>query len=407
MTYLEIKNMNRSLLLLFAISSFVAPMPARAADEPAARNVGPWKMAELKTAPKYELGAKSGLVQEVYYDNVPLQGKPTRVFALLGRPEGDGPFPAMLCVHGGGGKAFREWAELWAKRGYVALAMDTAGNGPDGKHLADGGPDQTDQGKFGEFTDATVGDMWTYHAVAAVVRGHSLLASLPEVDREKIGVTGISWGGYLTCIVAGIDDRLKCAIPVYGCGYLDVDSAWLARFEKMSPELKKRWLANFDPSKYLAGASCPMLFVNGTNDFAYPLVSYKKSYELVKSPVSLCIRVRMPHGHPPGWTPEEIGLFADSFFKQGKPLPKIGAMEVIEGTASAKYNSVVPIKDAQLHYATASGPWQKRSWATIAATYERGVVKGKIPHARPLVFYLTVTDERGALVSTPHVVLEN
>jgi len=29
-------------------------------------------------------------------------------------------------------------------------------------------------------------------------------------------VTGISWGGYLTCIVAGIDDRLKAAVPVYG-----------------------------------------------------------------------------------------------------------------------------------------------------------------------------------------------
>ena len=55
-----------------------------------------------------------------------------RVFAYLGRPAtGKGPFPAMVLVHGGGGKAFREWAEHWAKRGYVALAMDTARQWPE------------------------------------------------------------------------------------------------------------------------------------------------------------------------------------------------------------------------------------------------------------------------------------
>ena len=55
-------------------------------------------------------------------------------------------------------------------------------------------------------------DMWSYHAVAAVVRGHSLLRSLPNVDAERIGVTGISWGGYLTCIVAGVADRFRHAV---------------------------------------------------------------------------------------------------------------------------------------------------------------------------------------------------
>jgi len=394
---------------LLALAGLPPARPVVSAAEPetaAKRNFGPWNMAELKVPPKFELGAKTGLVQEVYYENLPYQGKPTRVFAYLARPEGTGPFPAMLCVHGGGGKAFREWADLWAKRGYVALAMDTAGNGPDGKHLADGGPDQSDVGKFGDFTDATVGDMWTYHAVAAVVRGHSLLAELPEVDREKIGITGISWGGYLTCIVTGIDDRLKVSIPVYACGYLDEDSAWLARFGKMTPELKKRWIANFDPSRYLAGATCPMLFVNGTNDFAYPLGSYKKSYELPAGPVALCIRVKMPHGHPQGWAPIEIGLFADSYFKQGKPLAKIGPMKVDEGIATSTYNSPAKIVSAQLHYAVAKGTWQSRNWTTVDGTFERGALHAKLPQARPIVAYLTVTDERGALVSTPHMVIE-
>jgi len=90
---------------------------------------GPWDLKALKVAPKATWGAKSNLVQEVYYEGEPFHGKPTRVFAYVGRPEGKGPFPGVVLVHGGGGKAFSAWADHWAKRGYVAIAMDTAGAG--------------------------------------------------------------------------------------------------------------------------------------------------------------------------------------------------------------------------------------------------------------------------------------
>ncbi len=377
---------------------------ASAAEPTEKRNTGPWDVESLKKTPEATWGEKSELVQEVWYESEPWKGKPTRVFAYYGRPKsGDGPFPAMLLVHGGGGKAFREWAELWAKRGYVALAMDTAGHGPDGQRLPDGGPDQDDNGKFGDFTDSDANQMWTYHAVAAVLRGHSLLASRPEVDRQRIGVTGISWGGYLTCIVAGVDDRIKVAVPVYGCGFLNDNSAWLARFAKMSPEQRDRWLKYFDPSQYLPGVRCPILFVNGTNDFAYPLDSYQKSYRLIPGPVDLCIRVRMPHGHPPGWAPQEIGWYVDSVLISGEPLARIGQMQTTGNVASAKYTSKQPIVDGQLHYASAKEPsWQKRGWITIAAKFGDGKVQAELPKDRPLVYYLTITDNRGALVSTPH-----
>jgi hypothetical protein len=61
----------------------------------------------------------------------------------------------------------------------------------------------------------------------------------------------------------------------------------------------------------------PMLFVNGTNDFAYPLDSYQRSYRLVKNR-NLCIMVNMPHGHPQGWAPKEIGLFVDHHLRAEK-----------------------------------------------------------------------------------------
>src|SRR5437763_1717647 len=125
-------------------------------------------------------------------------------------------------------------------------------------------------------------DMWTYHAVAAVIRAHSLLRSLPEVDPHRIGITGISWGGYLTCIVAGLDHRLQMAVPVYGCGFLGEDSVWkTGSLARMSSEARQLWLREFDPSQYLNSVNCPILFLDGSNDFAYPLDSVRASYRLV------------------------------------------------------------------------------------------------------------------------------
>ena len=379
---------------------------ATRADESAGRFTGPWDLPALQQVPEATWGEKSGLVEEVFYEGEPLDGKPTRVFAYYGRPEkGDGPFPGMVLVHGGGGTAFAEWATLWAERGYAALAMDLAGRGPGRERLEDGGPDQGDDEKFAPFTDAEVGRMWTYHAVAAVVRGHSLLASRPEVDAERIGITGISWGGYLTCIVTGVDDRLKVSVPVYGCGFLDQNSAWLGRFEKMDPERHDRWVRYFDPSRYLPGVSCPILFTNGTNDFAYPLDSYQKCYRLVPGRVDLRIEVRMPHSHPAGWAPQEIGLYVDSVLNGGDPLPKLSPMETADGKVAATFTSKVPVASGQLHYTTDSGPWQERNWQSVDARLGDGAVEADLPAERPLVYYLSVTDRRDAMVSTEHAEL--
>jgi gluconolactonase len=100
-------------------------------NQPAQRT-GPWNLAALKQAPKVTVAGESRPVTSLYYENEPYLGKPTRVFAYLAKPEKvESKLPAMVLVHGGGGTAFQEWAELWAKRGYVALAMDLAGQGPE------------------------------------------------------------------------------------------------------------------------------------------------------------------------------------------------------------------------------------------------------------------------------------
>jgi dienelactone hydrolase len=361
---------------------------------------GPWNMAELEKAPATKWGARSGLVQEVYYQGEPYHGKPTSIFAYLGRPTGKGPYPAVLLVHGGGGKAFRDWAEYWARRGYVALAMDTAGCGPHGP-MADGGPDQSDETKFRDFTDGEVSDMWTYQAVAAVIRGHSLLAALPDVDPSRIGIIGLSWGGYLTCIVAGLDHRLKVAVPVYGCGFLGEDSYWKTRaLAKMNPEARARWLRDFDPSQYLGGVTCPILFMSGNKDFAYPLDSYRASYRLVPPQLRrVTVIPNLPHTRYVRTFPE-IDQFVDSVLRNGTPLPQIRTTAIQGDLVTAV--CTFPLIQASLLYTANRGPWHDRQWKEIPLQVTSNTVSVHLPNERPVTWYLLVTDAHGLRVSTDY-----
>lgn len=368
------------------------------------RNTGPWDLARLDQAPAYTHGSRTGLVEEVYFDGEPLNGKPTRVFAYLGRPANNpvGKSPAMVLVHGGGGKAFSAWAQHWAERGYVAIAMDLAGNGPTGR-LPDGGPDQADATKFRNFPEAEAREMWTYHAVAAVIRAHSLVRSLPEVDRNRTGLTGISWGGYLTCLVAGLDHRFKVAVPVYGCGFLGHNSVWKdGSLAAMAPDARERWIRLFDPGQYLVGVSCPILFLNGTTDFAYPLDSYQKSYRLVREPFrNLSIVTNLPHGHI--WTFGEVDAFVDHALRGGPSLGRLSAVRLQGDVLSARLDAGEKAKQAILCYTTDAGPWQKRRWSAQPAEIRGREVRSSLPVGRPLVAYLAVIDERGLRTSSDFI----
>ena len=373
-----------------------------------ASQIGPWNLTELQQVPPASFGPRQDLLQPVYYQSNPRNNKPTRVFAWYARPAGEERVPGMVLVHGGGGKAFADWAAHWARRGYAALAMDLAGHGPEGP-LPDGGPDQSDETKFGAFDDQAVANMWTTHAIAAVIRGHSLLAAQPGVDANRIGITGISWGGYLTCIAAGVDDRLKVAVPVYGCGFLHENSVWREpRFDRMPPAQRERWVKWFDPSQYLPQVRCPILFLNGTNDFAYPLDSYRRSYDLVPKQRTLSIIPRLPHGHI--WTFREVDFFVDSVLKEGEPLPVLGDLQTAGRAVSTTVN-IAParLKEAALHYTTDAGAWQNREWKSLPATIEqageRTIIRAMLPEGTQLVYYLAVKDSRDATVSTRHAEL--
>lgn len=395
--------MSRTSLWALALSVFASSHAS--ADEANRMKVpaSAWETPRFEDAP----GIEAEGVRGVFLDGPAWKGKPTRVFAWIGLPklEPGEKAPGIVLVHGGGGTAFDAWVRLWTSRGYAAIAMDTCGCVPKGtygnwrRHEAGGPPGW---GGF-DHSDEPIEDQWPYHAATGVILAHSLLRSLPEVDADRIGLTGISWGGYLTCLVSGLDDRFRFAAPVYGCGFLGEDSVWVPELTKLGAK-GERWLDLWDPSHYLAGGRMPKLWVTGTNDFAYPMDSLQKSYRRAGGVSTLCIRPRMPHGHNgPGENPGEILAFADAIVRDGKPLAAIMARGRDGDRAWAEYADEAAIASAELLYTEDGGPWVDRRWESIPARLDLATRKATAtlpPGAK--VYFLNLIDERGRVVSTEH-----
>ena len=119
--------------------------------------------------------------------------------------------PAMLCLHqttkigkdepvGLGGKPNLSYAKELAELGYVALAPD----------YPNFGERKLDVYELG-YASASMKGIWDH------LRAVDLLASLDEVDPEKIGVIGHSLGGHNAIFVALFDPRLKAVVS--SCGF--------------------------------------------------------------------------------------------------------------------------------------------------------------------------------------------
>jgi dienelactone hydrolase len=391
-----------------------------------AEQVGPWDLTALKnTVPAMSWLRQNQPIHSLTYRGEVFQGHPTDVFAFyaspatLGEAKPGAKFPGVVLIHGGGGTAFAEWVHLWAKRGYAAIAMDLSGSRPPDPEfdanglpkgnahnpksrtrLPNGGPNHGHPEKFDSIGDDTSDD-WPFHAAASVIRAHSLLRSFPEVDPEHTAVTGISWGGYTTCLVASLDDRFKAAVPVYGCGFLhEGESVQKPSIDKLG-DRKSQWVKEYDPSSLLPRCRVPIFFVNGTNDVHYVLDSYMKTYGVVPGKKQMRIEVKMAHGHQPGWAPKEIGLFIDSQCRAGTPLPVPGKPVIKSDSVEVSCPSVTALKSAQLHYTTDTGPRSKRNWTSVPATIVGHTLTAPKPPADANTWFLTVTDERNAVVSTP------
>lgn len=404
----------------------------------------PWDLAKFDAAPAHRWLSQDGPIHSLLYAGETYQDKPTEVFAyyaspatLAQSPPPAGGFPAVVLIHGGGGTAFADWVHLWAMRGYAAIAMDLSGSRPpepvwiekDGQktlqhaskadtrtRLPNGGPFHGHPEKFDCVLTPDISDDWPYHAVASVIRAHSLIRSFPGVNPDRTAVTGISWGGYTTCIVASVDHRFKAAVPVYGCGFLhEGESVQKPAIDKLGDH-RAEWVRRYDPSNHLPNCRIPILFVNGTNDVHYVLDSYQKSFDRIPhNKKQMRVTVKMPHGHPPGWAPAEIGRFIDSHCNAGKPLPIPGKPLLKDGQITLTCQSASRLQKAELHYTTDTGLRSARNWTTVneqiamttilsSSTSSDSTLTFTItapaPPKEANTWFITLTDESGATVST-------
>ena len=112
----------------------------------------------------------------------------------------------------------------------------------------------------------------------------------------------------------------------------------------------------------------------------------------------------MPHSHPDGWAPEEIGVFADSMLKKGTPPAKITGFRTEGSRLVVKFESARPIMRADVCYTRATGYWSDRKYNLLPADIdaESRRVIAEIP-PNTTVCFLNLFDDRDCVTSTEHI----
>ena len=237
-------------------------------------------------------------------------------------------------------------------RGCIPLGKD-----PDWVHDEQGGP--PGWGGWNQI-DWPGEDQWTYQAVADIILADSLLRSLPQVDPERIGVTGISWGGYLTCIAAGVDRRFKLAVPVYGCGFTD-QHAFAGSVKGLGPERARRWMACETlrliwgmRTCHFSGWMAATILPTRSTPCSYPIACPR---ERARSAFACACRT----GTNPARRLKRLAVFADSILKNGTPLAKITGQGRDGTNVWASYAAKDRVARAELNYTKDTGRWQDRN----------------------------------------------
>jgi len=120
----------------------------------------------------------------------------TELAGRLHLPDGDGPYPAIVLVHGSGETPGSRWlydGDFFVAHGIAVLAFDKRGTG------ASGGDSTFDFDRLARDVAAAVD----------VVRTH------PAIDGERIGIAGYSQGGWVAPLAASMTS-VRFVIAAYG-----------------------------------------------------------------------------------------------------------------------------------------------------------------------------------------------
>lgn len=197
-----------------------------------------------------------------------------------------GPAPTILYVCGharvkdndvslGNKTGYQHHGAWFARNGYVCLAIDTIQLGEiEGEHHGTRRLNQWWWNARG-YTPAGV-EAWNG------IRALDYLETRPEVDRDRIGVTGRSGGGAYSWWIAALDERVKVAVPVAGITDLEnhvVDGAIEGHCDCMYFVNTYRW--DF-PLVAALVAPRPLLIANSDKDRIFPLDGVVRLHEKVR-----------------------------------------------------------------------------------------------------------------------------
>lgn len=191
-----------------------------------------------------------------------------RVTALLILPKADDPVPAIIIQHGMVGSRWdlQPRGVQLAELGVASILIDapharTERLGPGTAPINFSEQDRAEQ----------------IQLIVDLRRAVDLLQSLPAVDAERIGYIGVSYGGAMGGLLAGIEDRIAGYALAVGDGGLVTnqtgpeDTEW--PFADLTPAQQRAWLDLMDPIEpiyYVGRSVAPVLFQSGMRDEVVP-----------------------------------------------------------------------------------------------------------------------------------------
>ncbi|NSW77603.1 MAG: alpha/beta fold hydrolase [Chthonomonadetes bacterium] len=212
---------------------------------------------------------------------------------------GTPPYPCVIIMHGYGGdkNGLQMLAPAFAMRGISTLAIDAEYHG-----------DRKQPGNdiFSAYIyrnrDALV------QTVIDLRRAVDFLQSRQEIDGKRIGYIGLSMGGILGGILAGVDERIQAPILIVAggdWGYLFSTSQHptSVQLREKNPELFKsaqkinEVMGVVDPVNWVARISPrPLLMINGKDDQIVPKECTERLFAAAKEPKEI---VWLEGGHMP------------------------------------------------------------------------------------------------------------
>lgn len=348
----------------------------------------------------------------------------TNVFAVIARPLKPGNYPGILVLHGGGGTAEVEKARGWAARGYIAVAIDIPGICPPDKIPNSSGLFKTY--KYGEHRFNPTMDVTTstiFDGSVAVVQALYLLRSQTDVIKDHIGVTGISWGGYMTTMISGLlGPDIQASFSTYGSGYYDEGSTFKKTLDALAPAVRESWLTYLDAGRRAKNIAAPYFIAGAANDIFFYPPAVIATLQAVGSPAGHLFAPNASHSAPvPGgnasgnrvsWMQMELPYF-DYYLKGiGERLPYITMDEITKpavpgnGECTVKFfvDSKMPITEANLYYSLPDPLWPKRKWELVkAVAIKDGWYKATIllnVLGKGTYYFASVSDARPVTVSS-------